>query len=340
MPKFLANVDLTLNQLLNAIAQQLASDPGGPSEGQLWYNSTTHLFKVRGSGVTFVLGTLDQILAPAADVSLNSHKITSLATPTADGDAATKAYVDGKVQGLSWKEAVRVAAGADVTVASPGATIDGVTMAQYDRVLLKTQGTGSQNGIYVYDTAATPMTRALDATTAAQLLETAIFVEEGTYADTAWVLTNNSGFTVGSTTLTFVQFGAGTAYSEGDGIDIIGTVISVDFGVVGSMAGANTFGGSNGAGSGTDAAAIDHTHALPSLPAMPAKYAANVGDTSNTTYAITHNLGTKDVIVTVFRVASPYDVVICDVVITDTNNVGLTFAVAPSTNQYRVVVIG
>ena len=234
-----------------------------------------------------------------------------------------------------------MAAGADVTIAAPGATIDGVTMAQYDRVLLMTQATGSQNGIYIYDTSSTPMTRAADATTSAQLLQTAMFVEEGTYADTAWVMTNNAGFTVGSTTLVFVQFGSGVAYTEGDGIDIDGTVISVVIGVVGDMAAANSFGGSNSAGTGVIPAAIDHSHALPALPSsLTNKYAANIGNNSDTTIAVTHGLGTKDVVVTVFRVASPYDVVLCDVVITDTNNVGLSFAVAPTTNQFRVVVIG
>ena len=69
------------------------------------------------------------------------------------------------------------------------------------------------------------------------------------------------------------------------------------------------------------------------------KVSANVGNSSGTSFAITHNLATRDVVVNVYDNAT-YDTVECDVVRTDTNNVTVSFSVAPGTNAYRVVIIG
>ena len=64
---------------------------------------------------------------------------------------------------------------------------------------------------------------------------------------------------------------------------------------------------------------------------------ANVGDGSNTSYAITHNLNSRDVIVQVYDNAT-YDTVYTDVIRTSVNVVTLTFATAPSSNAYRVLI--
>jgi hypothetical protein len=70
------------------------------------------------------------------------------------------------------------------------------------------------------------------------------------------------------------------------------------------------------------------------------KYAATFGDGSTTSYVITHSLGTNDVIVGVYYVATPFQVVQCEVQLTSTNTITLVFAVAPASNSLRVVVIG
>jgi hypothetical protein len=70
------------------------------------------------------------------------------------------------------------------------------------------------------------------------------------------------------------------------------------------------------------------------------KYAANIGDGTTTTFTINHNLGTQDVAVTIRENASPYNVVFADTQIIDANNIKLLFSQAPSSNQFRVVVVG
>ena len=73
--------------------------------------------------------------------------------------------------------------------------------------------------------------------------------------------------------------------------------------------------------------------------AVPSRYATNVGNGALTSITVTHNLGTRDVVVDVYDAAT-FDTVLCDVVRTSTTVVTLGFAVAPASNAYRVVVIG
>ena len=115
--------------------------------------------------------------APSADVSANSQKITSLATPTATTDAATKGYVDSVSQGLDVKDSVKVATTANITL-SGTQTIDGVAVSADERVLVKDQSTASQNGLYLCKASAWARTSDLAAGANAAGMFT--FVEQGT----------------------------------------------------------------------------------------------------------------------------------------------------------------
>ena len=172
---------------------------------------------------------LDQMAAPTASVSLNSQKITGLGTPTADTDAATKAYVDASNLGLDVKASVRVATTANITL-SGTQTIDGVAVIAGDRVLVKDQSTGSANGIYVV--AAGSWARSTDADSSAEVTPGLYtFVEEGTLgADAGFILTTNAPITLGTTALSFTQFtGAGQVIAgsgltkTGSTLDVVGT---------------------------------------------------------------------------------------------------------------------
>lgn len=177
---------------------------------------------------------LDQMAAPTASVSLNSQKITNLLDPTNAQDAASKAYVDAIASGYDLKASVRVASTGNITIATPGASIDGVTLSSGNRVLLKDQSTGSQNGIYIWNGAAVAMTRATDADTSAEVTSGMfVFVEEGTAnADQGYALTTNNPITLGTTALVFTQISGAGQITAGTGLQKTGNQLSIDSTVV------------------------------------------------------------------------------------------------------------
>ena len=164
-------------------------------------------------------------------INVSSARITSLATPTGSTDAATKAYVDAQLQGLDVKNSVRVATTANGTLASAFAnnsTVDGITLATGDRILLKDQSTGSENGIYTVNASGAP-TRATDFDADSEVTGgTFFFVEEGTVnADNGFVMTNDGTVTVGTTALTFTQFSGAGQVIAGDALTKSGNTINV-----------------------------------------------------------------------------------------------------------------
>ncbi len=171
--------------------------------------------------------TLAEMAAPAAAVSLNSQKITSLATPTATADAATKGYVDSVSQGLDVKDSVKVATTANITL-SGTQTIDGVAVSADERVLVKDQSTASQNGLYLCK--ASTWERTTDLAAGANAAGMFTFVEQGTVnADNGFSCTSNSGSAVvGTNNLTFAQFSGAGSVTAGDGLDKTGNTMSVD----------------------------------------------------------------------------------------------------------------
>jgi hypothetical protein len=167
-------------------------------------------------------------------IAMGTNKITGLGTPTDATDAATKSYVDSAAQGIDWKASVRAATTTNVTLASDlenGDTLDGVTLATGNRILVKNQSTGSENGIYVVAESGAP-TRSTDADTDAELTSNfAVFVEEGTAnADQGYVLTNDGAITVGTTALVFTQFTGLGQVVAGDGLSKTGNTLNVTAG--------------------------------------------------------------------------------------------------------------
>ena len=130
------------------------------------------------------------------------------------GTAWTAVGSTASFDSLNVKPAVRAATTANITL-SGTQTIDGVSLAVGQRVLVKNQNTGSQNGIYVV--ASGSWTRATDFDGSPSTEVTAgdfVFVQEGTtYADTGWVLTTNGTITIGTTALTFAQFSSTSSVS-------------------------------------------------------------------------------------------------------------------------------
>lgn len=374
--KILVSYDFSKLELLNTRLQNLASDPASPVTGQFYYNTADNTFRwhngtsfvsalttahagtggaahanvVAGGAAGFMTGadktkldgiatgatanatdaqlrdrsthtgtqtaatisdfntavrtnTLNQMAAPTTALAMNSQKISGMADGTVATDAATYGQLMSHANGTDWKESVRVLSNTNVATLSGLLTIDGVTLVANDRVALVGQTTASANGIYLAQSGA--WTRATDADGASEITAgMAFFVEEGTtYADTQWRLTTNNPITVGTTSLAFAQIGAGSTYTNGTGLSLAGNVFSIDTAVV------------------------------------TRKFAQTIGDNAATSITVTHGLGTLDVVVDVVQVSTG-ETVECDVTRGSTTQVTLGFAVAPTLNQYRVIVQG
>ena len=309
--------------------------------------------------------TLGSSTTLGANLDANTYKITNLGTPTASGDAVNKSYVDGLTAGLDWKAAVNLLSDSNIsdltdftTITIDGHVVD-VDQIGY-RILLKGQTTDSENGIYNV-VAATgsniTLSRSSDADAYGELTGAAVFVMEGTnYGATSWIQSNHY-LTDFSGQVWTQSSGAGT-YLAGAGLTLSGNTFSADVtptsgnpsltntgGAIevkvnttdGLEVTTNGLGINNGTGLTFSAGALtfDTSNGYGTR-----KKAYSIGDGSATSYTVNHALSTRDVTVQIFDNASPYAQVEADVEHTDSNNVTVKFATAPTTDQYRVVVIG
>jgi hypothetical protein len=288
-------------------------------------------------------------------IAMGTSKITGLGTPTADTDAANKGYVDSVAQGLDTKASVIAAtatAGTLATSFANGQVVDGVTLATTDRILIKNQADATENGIYTVNASGAP-TRSTDMDNGTEFPGAYVFVEQGTVnADTGWVCTNNAPVTLGTTNIVWTQFSGAGTYTASNGVLLTGSNFTFaprsGYGLQTGSSGAEiklaTTSGLNlstdlAVGAGNGISVLTNTVAIDTAVVV-SKYNASIGDGSATSYTVTHNLGTRDVQVTIYDNTAPYAEVIADVQHTTTNTITLLFSVAPTSNQYRVVVQG
>ena len=191
------------------------------------------------------------VLTPTGNgtVDVSSKRITSLATPTASTDAATKQYVDDVAQGLHTHDSCNAATtttlatisggtvtynngtdgvGATLTTTGTYTTIDGVTLSNGMRILVKNEANTAHNGIYDR-TSSTVLTRSADFNTPAEMAGGDFtFVTAGTlYDNTGWVMIDVVT-TVGTSPVDWVQFSGAGTYTAGAGLTLTGSVFSVN----------------------------------------------------------------------------------------------------------------
>lgn len=245
------------------------------------------------------------------------NRIIGLPAAIAAGQPVTFEQLQSLLEGLAFKDNVRVATQANLNLAAPGAAIDGVTMAANDRVLLRNQTNGAENGIYVWTGASTAMVRAADASTFDEMESAVVSVDEGTDAGKSFRQTQVNG-TIGSTTVNWTNFGTGaSAATESiSGIAEIATQAEVNGG-------------------------LDDLRFVTALKLKNSIWAARgfsvlIGDGSATQYDVSHLLG-DDVLVQVMEVATG-DYPIVGKKKIDSNTMRILVAPAPAANSMRVIV--
>ena len=252
-------------------------------------------------------------------LDLQNQTIINLADPSTATGAATKQYVDLFVRGMSFKNSVRAASTANITLTAPGTTLDGVALNTGDRILLKNQTTGSQNGIYVFNGSAATLTRPNDYLTGStQSAGTVVTVVLGTVnKDQEWLIASDGSVIVDTTTTVWAQLSSGgLTYAAGNGLSLTGSTFAV-------VPGAGVL--------------ADATSTRVDFSVVPRK--ASFSNTVGAAGTYLHSIGTRDVTVTVYDAAT-FDEVLADVNHVDVNNVSVTFGTSAAAGAFRIVVQG
>lgn len=259
------------------------------------------------------------ILQYADQDFLNTNRITNLPASVANGQPVTHEQLQSLTLGLSWKDSVRVASAGNISLSAPGATIDGISMAAGDRVLLRGQTTAAQNGIYVWSGASSPLVRSPDSNTATALEAAVVSAEEGTDSGTTWRQTSVN-ITLDTDPVLWTNFSASApAASEATaGVAEIATQAEVD--------------------AGTDDARFVTPSKLRSYSLLPLSKKFTIGDGSATSFTCTHNFNTLDVVVAIVEASGNRRSVEAEVRRTSVNAITVLAAPAPTANSLVVYV--
>lgn len=369
--KFLTPIDLSGLELTNARIQSLASGPAGLTtsdrgrvytdstsgrlytwNGSAWELKATDSDLLQGNNSAYHLArgnqTGTQLWATISDgpASVQAYRLDQFAAATSpitvpDGTLSTHAATKGQLDtalasltsGQTLKGAVRAAATSNVTISSPGTTIDGLTAANGDVFLLTGQTTGSQNGPYVFNGSGSAMTRATNwDTTAEAVLGSYWIVEAGTKADTLALMSNDTAITLGTTTPTFVFIAAATTYIGGNGLTLTGATFDVGAGTGISVA--------------ADSVAVDTSVVQRYVKGIVPASTSGIFSVSGAVVTVNHALGNYAARPHVVYYTSPGsgntqgDPIEVQYNNSDANNTVITFPSAPSANQYYLMIAG
>mgnify|MGYP006283938579 CR=1 FL=1 len=321
--RFLTNLDLVTNELQNAVIQNLATDPTtGNKDGRIYYNTTTDKLRVYANSTWQNIGDIYDVQGTTNEITVSIvNGVATIGLPD-DVQITNDLGVGGDLTVTG-----------DLTVNGTVTTVNSETVNIADNmILLNSNVTGSPTenaGIEVERGTSTNVQLRWNETTDKWQV-----TEDGT---------NYVNIALSGDSITTSQITDFTEASQ----DVVGGMVS----------GSNSLSVSYNDGAGT--LSLDTTLATTSYMSKTSglavdissvetklvtdgftkKVSANVGNGTNTSFAITHSLGTRDVVVNVYD-NSAHDTVEVDVVRTDTNTVTVTFASAPATDAYRVVIVG
>jgi cytoskeletal protein CcmA (bactofilin family) len=323
--KFLTPIDLNKLELQNAAIQNLATAPNSPNTGQVYYDTVESQIKVWtgaawaniGGGVSNLAGTANEITVSA-----------SVGAVTLSLPATINANTTGTAASLTTARTIALTGDVTGTVSFDGsASASMATTIAANSVALGTDTTGN----YI-----------------ASVSGTANEIEVSGSGEGATVtvgLTDNVSITGDLTVGGNLKISGSATYINAETIQLADNTIVLNSNVTESPtenSGIEVERGTSANVSVLWNEANDQwtlTNDGTNYGAISRKVAASVGNASGTSFAVVHNLGTRDVTVNVYDNAN-YETVVTDVVRTDANTVTVSFATAPSSNAYRVVVVG
>lgn len=167
----------------------------------------------------------DGSVSMTGSLNMGTQLITNLLTPSANTDAATKAYVDTAIAAINSifdaKPSAKAATTGNILLSNPGtASFDTITLTANDILFVRSQTAPAENGLYTFNGSAAALTRIPQMDVWAEIPGALFAVEQGsTLADTVWLCTADQGGTLGTTAVTFIQLNAAAGLSNSNFVD-------------------------------------------------------------------------------------------------------------------------